>query len=187
MFEPGVSVPVGASVDEVNRARLPAKPLEALPLDRQRFSLSGRYISRVRSNATLRLEERLYRDSWTIMASTTDFRYLVDLNARMRIWPHAHVHVQSGANFYKRIYGATLNSDGSVSIPQFRTSDRELSPMLGLTGGGGLRYALTDPGGKITIALFTSGDVLYNYYLNTLYLKTRLAGYGTVGIEGDFE
>jgi hypothetical protein len=187
MFEPGVSVPIGASIDEVNRTRLPAKPLEQLPLERQRFTLSGRFISRIRSNATLRIEQRAYRDTWAIMATTTDIKYLVDVSPRLRIWPHVHVHAQTGTSFYKRVYGATANSDGSVSIPNFRTSDRELSPMLGLTGGGGVRYALTEPGGKVQIALFASADALFNYYLNALYIKTRLAGYGTFGIEGDFE
>ena len=27
----------------------------------------------------------------------------------------------------------------------------------------------------------------FNDYFNTLYLRTRLAGYGTIGIEADFE
>ncbi len=188
LFEPGVSVPVGASVDEVNAARLPAKPLEQLPLDRQRFQVSGRYIRRMGGGtSTLRLEERIYRDSWALMASTSDFRYLIDLNARFRVWPHVHFHVQNGANFYKRVYGATLNSDGSASIPIFRSSDRELSPMLGATGGGGLRYSLTEPGGKIDLAVYVSADALFNYYFNSLYIKTRLGGYGTVGFEAEFE
>jgi tetratricopeptide (TPR) repeat protein len=187
LFEPGVSVPIGASVDEVNRARLPAKPLEQLPLDRQRFNVSGRYVSRIRSNATLRLEERLYYDTWAIMATTTDARYMVDVSPRFRVWPHLHVHVQSGAQFYRRVYGATLNPDGSANIPEFRTTDRELSPMFGVTGGGGVRYALTDPGGKFQLAVFSTADVLFNYYINTLFIRTRFAGYGTIGIEADFE
>ena len=187
IFEPGVNVPIGASVDEVNRNRLPAKPLEQLPLDRQRFSLSGRFITRIGGKATLRIEERLYRDTWAITSSSTDARYLVDVNARFRVWPHLRVHAQSGTSFYNRIYGATLNSDGSATIPRFRTTDRELSPMFGITGGGGVRYALTDPGGKFQLAVFSSADVLFNYYINALYIRTRFAGYGTIGLEADFE
>lgn len=187
LFEPGVSVPAGASVDEVNQNRLPIKPLEQLPLDRQRYSVSGRYVSRIRSNATLRIEERVYRDSWALMASTSDVRYLIDLNPRLRIWPHFHGHVQTGAKFYRRVYGATLNSDGSAQIPAFRSNDRELSPMIGLTGGGGVRFALTDPASKFQLAVYSSADALFNYYLNTLYLRTRLGVYGTIGLEADFE
>ncbi len=187
LFEPGVSVPVGASADTVNRARLPVKPLEQLPLDRQRFSIGTRFIQRVRATTTLRLEERVYDDTWGIKASSTDARYMMDLSSRVRVWPHVRVHVQSAATFYKRIYGATLNSDGSATVPQYRTSDRELSTMLGATLGGGVRFALTDPASKLQLAIISTADGLFNYYTNTLYLRTRLAGYGTIGLEADFE
>jgi hypothetical protein len=187
LFEPGVSVPIGASPNAVNQARLPAKALESLPLDRQRFSLGARFVTRARATATLRLEERVYDDTWGIKASTTDARYMMDITSRLRLWPHFRFHVQSGATFYKRIYGATLNSDGSATVPEFRTSDRELSPMMGITGGGGARFLLTDPAGKIQLAIITSADGVFNYYLNALYLRTRLAGYGTIGLEAVFE
>jgi tetratricopeptide (TPR) repeat protein len=187
LFEPGVSVPVGASPNAVNLARLPAKALEQLPLDRQRFSVGARFIQRVRSTSTLRIEERVYNDTWGLKASSTDARYFMDLSQRFRVWPHGRVHVQSGTTFYKRIYGATLNSDGSATIPEFRTSDRELSPMFGITVGGGTRFALTSPGSKVQLAVVASADALFNYYLNALYLRTRLAGYGTLGLEADFE
>lgn len=187
MFEPGVSVPIGASADLVNAARLPIKPIEQLPLDRQRLALAGRYVYRMRSNATLRLEERIYTDTWGIKGTTTDARYLVDTSPRLRLWPHLHLHGQTGASFYSRIYGATLNSDGSALVPKYRSSDRELSPMLGITLGGGARFALTDPQSKFQFAIFSTVDALYNRYINTLYITDRLAVYGTLGIEADFE
>ena len=187
LFEPGVSVPVGASADAVNSARLPAKPLEQLPLDRKRFSVGGRFIQRTGATATLRLEERAYSDTWGIKATSTDARYMIDMSPRLRVWPHGRIHVQSGTSFYQRIYGATLNSDGSATIPQFRTTDRELSPMFGVTVGGGVRFALTDSAQKFQLAIVATADGLFNYYLNTLYLRSRLAGYGTIGLEADFE
>ncbi len=186
VFEPGVSVPIGGSVDEVNRNRLPFKPLEQLPLDRQRYTVSLRYVARVGGSATLRLEERLYNDSWNMRATTTDARYLVDVGKHLRIWPHAHVHAQTATEFYRRIYGATLNSDGSATVPQFRTSDRELSPMLGFTLGGGVRYAVTESP-QFELAFVLTADALYNHYFNSLYIQNRLAGYGTLGVEATFE
>jgi hypothetical protein len=171
----------------VNRARLPAKPLEQLPLDRQRFSVGGRYIRRIGGTATLRLDERLYFDTWGTKATTTDGQYLIDLTSRLRVWPHVHINAQTAATFYRRIYGATLNSDGSATIPEFRTTDRELSPLLGLTGGGGARIAATDPTSKLQLGFYATGDALFNYYVNSLYVRTRLAFYGTIGVEADFE
>lgn len=187
LFEPGVSVPAGASTGAVNSARLPAKALEQLPLDRQRFSVGVRYVVRTRATSTLRVEERVYDDTWGLKASSTDARYFVDVSPRLRLWPHARFHIQSGTTFYRRVYGATLNSDGSATVPEFRTSDRELSPMLGGTLGGGVRFALTGPGSKFQLAVVSTADGLFNYYFNALYLRTRLAGYGTIGLEADFE
>jgi hypothetical protein len=186
LFGPGVTLPAGASPAEVNAKRLPTKPLEQLPLDRQRFSIAGRYIRRFGDRSTLRIDERLYRDTWEITASSTDFRWLIDLQ-RFRVGPHVHVHAQSAAKFYRRIYGAVLVPDGLATIPRFRTTDRELSPMLGITLGGTGRLGLTSPEAKLKLGVFASVDALYNHYLDSLYVTDRLAGYGTMGIEGDFE
>ena len=60
MFSPTVAptVPKGASIDWVNANRLPERPLEQLPVTRQRFALTGRYAHRLEAS-TLRLEERV--------------------------------------------------------------------------------------------------------------------------------
>lgn len=187
MFGPGVLLPVGASVDEVNAKRLASKPLEQLPTDRQRYSVGGRYVRKMSPNQTLRIEERVYADSWVTFASTTDFRYLVDVSSRLRVWPHAHLHAQNGTVFYQRIYGATLQPDGSALLPVYRTTDRELSPMIGLTGGGGARLQVTDDNAKVGFALVASVDVLYNQYFNSLYLTNRLGSWATLGVEANFE
>lgn len=187
MFAPGQSVGIGASYDRVNEGRLAIKPLEQLPLTRQRYSVGARYIRRMNNKATLRIEERLYDDTWQIIASTTDLRYLYDMSERLRLGPHLHLHVQKAAVFYQRIYGATLNTDGSATIPLYRTTDRELSPMFGVTGGGNVRFALTDPTSKVQIGLIGSADAMFNYYLNSLYTRSRIATYGTVGVEVDWE
>lgn len=187
LFAPGINPPAGADYATVNSQRLPSKPLEQLPLDRQRFSVTGRYISRIRANATLRLEERLYMDSWGIKGSTTDVRYLVDMSPRVRVWPHFHFHIQNGGSFYQRVYGATARTADVITLPAFRTTDRELSPNFGVTLGGGGRIVLTDPTAKSQIALFGTLDALYNQYFNALYITNRIAFYGTLGVEADFE
>jgi hypothetical protein len=184
LFPQGVNPPAGASVDQVNSERLPAKPLEQLPLTRQRFSLGVRYIKRLGS-ATLRLEERIYDDTWSIKASTSDAKYMIDMSPRLRVWPHAHLHGQTQASFYQRVYGADLAAQQPV--PQYRTTDRELSPMVGATLGGGTRIAVTDPTAKFQLAFYATADGLFNYYFSALYIKTRFGLYGTIGAEVDFE
>jgi len=195
IFDQGVSVPVGASVDQVNDTRLSVRPLEHLPTARDRYALAGRYIRRIAGKATLRVEERLYTDSWSLRASTTDGRFMYDLTRRLMVWPHLHLHAQTGAAFYQRVYnvnclGACVNGsnpDGSVNLPANRTTDRELSTFISATGGAGSRIALTAPESKVQFGLSLQGDVMYTRYFNALFIKQRLAYYGTLGVDGEFE
>ena len=108
IFAPDVAatIPAGASATPVANTRLQARPLEQLPLERDRFALTGRLAWRGEST-TLRLEERGYADSWGLRASTTDARYFIDASRRFTIWPHARFHVQNGIDFWKRAYSAT--------------------------------------------------------------------------------
>jgi tetratricopeptide (TPR) repeat protein len=195
MFDQGVTVPVGASISQVNATRLAFRPIEHLPTERDRYALAARYALRMGSLATLRLEERLYTDSWSIRASTTDLRYMLELSRRLTVWPHGHLHAQTAAAFYQRVYNVICtgtcvnggNVDGSIDLPANRTTDRELSPFLSVTGGGGFRYALTPPDSKVQVGVSLLGDAMYSRYFNALFIKQRLAEYGTIGVDGEFE
>src|SRR5207302_9129024 len=91
MFAPGTDVPRGASIDSVMAARLPERTLEQLPLSRNRYALTLRMAHRFRAS-TLRLEERLYHDTWGIDATSTDARFLFDVARRVQLGPHVRVH-----------------------------------------------------------------------------------------------
>ncbi len=187
MFSPEIAARVtpGESVDAVNANRLPVRSREVVPRERDRFSAGARLNHRTGSG-TVRVEERLYSDSWGIKASTTDVKYLHDLGAHLRVWPHLRVHAQTAASFYKLAYPASINADGTLDVFQFRTSDRELSPMLSVTAGGGMRIALTSEGASTQYAVILSGEVMYSRYLKSLYIRSRAAVYGTLGFEADF-
>ncbi len=187
MFDPELVspyIPKGATVDLVNRTRLPVKPLEQLPTERDRFALGARYNKRL-GNATLRLEQRFYYDTWALKASSTDTRYMVDLSRHLRVWPHLRFHAQSGANFYQLAYSAAL-TPGGVVLPTFRTGDRELSPLITATAGGGLRLGLGNPEGEVKFGLTFVGDVMYTRYLKALYVTARTAVYGSLGFDVEF-
>ena len=131
LFAPGTAVPVGASIDVVNRLRLSARALEQLPLSRERYTGSLHLAHRFRAS-TLRVSERGYVDTWGLKATTTDARYLIDLGKRVEVGPHARVHAQSPVDFWQRAY--TLRS--GLDFPAIRTGDRELGPLVNLTAGG---------------------------------------------------
>jgi hypothetical protein len=189
MFDPSVAgrVPVGFTVDKTNQFRLPFRPLEQLPTERNRYALAGRVVKRL-GNATLRLEQRFYADSWETKASTTDGRYMMDLSRYFRVWPHLRLHAQTGTNFYNLAYAATVDSvSNGIALPTYRTGDRELSPLLTATAGGGTRIALSSPEASTQLAILVSGDFMYSKFLNSLFVTTRSAVYGTVGFEAEFE
>lgn len=188
MFDPenvAPFVPNGATVDLVNRTRLPVRPLEQLPTERNRYAAGARFNKRL-GNATLRLEERLYVDTWGLKASSTDGRYMVDLSRHLRVWPHARLHAQTGTNFYQLAYSAILDPNGEIILPTYRTGDRELSPLLTATAGGGVRLGLGEPEGNVKYGITFVGDVMYTRYLKSLYVTTRTAVYGAVGFDVEF-
>jgi Protein of unknown function (DUF3570) len=187
MFDQGVTVPAGATIGSVNANRLPIRPLEHLPTERDRYSLNGRYLLRVRARSTLRIDERAYYDSWSLKATTSDARWMYDVSKSLVVWPHAHLHAQTGTSFFQRAYTATLNPDGSIGLPADRTTDRELSPLITVGGGPGSRLALTPPENKIQIGLSLQADVMYSRYFDALFIKQRMAYYGTIGLDGEFE
>jgi len=107
-----------------------------VPTERDRYSVGFRLAKRltVPWNATLRLEERLYADTWNMFASSTDARYMVDASRFIRLWPHFRFHVQNGASFYK-LAGLDVNLRG-VSFKDVKVSTEtvEGKPVLVIEG-----------------------------------------------------
>jgi hypothetical protein len=184
LFDPSLieEVPAGLQAEAVDQARLPERAREQLPTDRQRFAGAGRIAHRF-SSSTIRVEERLYADTWGIIASTTDGMYLIDLDDRWRVWPHLRGHLQSGANFWQAAYGATRTPQG-LQIPALRTGDRELGPLIGITGGGGVRVAL---GAEKHFAMAFTADAVYTRFLDTLFILERLGAIGVLTAELEIE
>jgi hypothetical protein len=184
MFSSGVAatVPLGASIDWVNANRLPEKPLEQLPLSRQRYAITGRLGHRFETS-TLRLEERVYADSWLLVASTTDARWIFDLGRRFAIWPHAHFHVQSAVNFWQRAYVAS--SANGFDLPEFRTGDRELGPLRTVSGGGGIRAFLGSNADPQAWSVTLQGDAMYTDFLDDLYITNRTGVLGSLSFEAE--
>ncbi|MEO7111772.1 MAG: DUF3570 domain-containing protein, partial [Polyangiaceae bacterium] len=119
LFAQGTNVPLGASLEEVNSVRTSARPLEQLPLSRDRFAGTF-FIAHRFSGSTIRADERLYIDTWALKATSTDARYLVDLSRRVETGPHVRFHAQTAVNFWQRAY--TL--EPGFSYPALRTGDR---------------------------------------------------------------
>jgi hypothetical protein len=181
--ESAAKVPRGAAVDLVNRLRLPGRMAEQVPETRQRFALSGKLAQRGTST-TLLLDQRLYADSWAILATTSDLRWVIDASQRLFIWPHLRTHVQSGTSFWRRAYLADIG-DGSLSVPRYRTGNRELSPLWSQTMGGGARYDLGGSDPEVW-ALTLELEGTYTAYRDALYIRDRWAAFGALELDMRF-
>jgi hypothetical protein len=185
MFAPNIapSIPKGASIDLVNALRLHEKPLEQLPLSRRRAALTARYARRL-DTSTVRLEERFYNDSWGLVASSSDARWIFDLGRRFAIWPHARFHVQNSVSFWQRAYES--RSPTGWDLPEYRTGDRELGPLWTFEGGFGVKWYLGSQDEPDTWALQLTSDGMYTSFLDDLYIANRTAIMGALGLEGEF-
>jgi hypothetical protein len=184
MFSKQVAANVqnGASIDWVTLHRLPERPLEQLPLARQRYAITSRLAHRFETS-TLRLEERVYWDTWALVASSTDVRWIFDIGRRVSLWPHARFHVQDAVNFWQKAY--ISGPAPGWNLPEYRTGDRELGPLWTTTGGGGLRFYLGPNADPRTFSLSVTGDVLYTSFLDDIYLTSQTGALGALTVEGE--
>jgi len=181
-FDPEVAPTVspGASLDVLTRST--DASYEQLPLTRNRYALTARY-SRRFGGSTLRFMERGYSDSWGLLASTTDVRWIWDIGRRFAVWPHGRFHLQNGVNFWKLAY---VSQPGVFNLPVYRTGDRELSPLYTVMGGAGARVYLGSDAHPENWAIQISGDVMYTSFKDTLFVTSRVALLGAIGFEGSF-
>jgi hypothetical protein len=183
VFAPEVAaqVPRGAVPGLVHDTRGAAAALEQLPLTRDRYAVFGRYIRRFET-ATIRADERLYIDSWGLMASTTDARFLMDLSDKIRVGPHVRFHIQESVDFWKRAYSYTTTPAG-LSLPQLRTGDRELGGLFGVTVGGTARLQLIPD----LLAVTLEAQGIYTQFLDHIYVFDRIGVFTATTFELEVE
>ena len=184
MFSAGAAakVPDGASIEYVTAHRLAERPLEQLPLSRRRVAFSAKIAHRL-DTSTVRVEERIYDDTWGLKASSTDARWIFDLGRRWAVGPHGRFHVQSPVSFWQRAY---VSGPGpGWSIPEFRTGDRELGPLWTMTGGGTMKWYIGPSADTRAWAVGLQADVMYTSFLDDLYLTGRTAFLSALTLEAE--
>ena len=185
MFAPDIAprIEPGLVIEAVNFFREPERPLEQLPTTRKRLALAAQIAHRL-TDATIRGSQRFYIDTWGTKASTTDLRFMYDLLKELRIWPHGRFHIQSKADFYQLAYVLQRAPDGTPLIPQYRSGDRELGPLLSATVGGGARYEF---GERRELGLMLTGDFIYTRFLEHLFVLERFGLFGALVFDAELE
>ena len=183
---PGVAatIPAGASVEQVKSVNV-YSVAENVPTERNRFALSGRLAHRL-DGSTFRGDERLYEDSWGLLASTTDIHEYVDVGSRVTVWPHLRGHVQRGVDFWRRVYELVPNAGGGPpGIPNYRSGDREEGPLYTLTLGLGIQVRVAgDAHAPWTLSWQINGD--YTRFLDAIYISERFALFSALSLEASF-
>jgi hypothetical protein len=176
----------GESIDVVNKERAQPRPLEQLPLTRERLAVTARFGYRF-AHATLRIDERLYTDTWRLHASTTEARYIADLSRRWTLWPWVRFHAQTPVYFWNRAYVTHLGPDGSYTKPDYRTGDRELGPLANVGGGVGASFGIGSDNDPSSVTVQLHGGIIHTEFLDDLYVTSRTAGLSTLTVAGVFE
>ena len=179
LFAPGTQLPLGASAAVVTQS-LSARALEQLPLKRDRFSLSARLAHRF-TLSTVRVDERVYIDTWGLKASTLDGRFIFDVGRRLSLGPHVRLHGQTSVDFWQRAYALRPGSD----LPALRTGDRELGPLINVTGGGTIRYHVGPAANPRSWVLGVDLGLTSTHYLDDIYVTHRLSSIGALMMEVD--
>ena len=179
------NVPRGASVDFVNRFRLPGRTSEHLPDKRNRLALGARIAQRL-SGSTLILSERVYLDDWGLKASTTDLRFVIDVSRRVFLWTHLRAHVQSAVSFWHRAYVAALTPGEPMQLPSLRTGDREMSPLAAATFGAGMRWNVGSAVSPTAWSLVGQADMMTTTYSDALFIQNRQGYLGVFQVEAEF-
>ena len=177
-------VPVAAAIDDVNRARLPGRIGERLPETRQRAAASLRLAHRFRAS-TLTLLDRVYTDSWGQLANTTDLKWTFELSRRWSVWPHLRYHEQTGVSFWRRAYVGQVTA-GQVIAPEYRSGDRELSPLRTLTAGPGVAFDFGSPEPRALSATLEI-EGASTRFRDALYIDHRWAGFAVASFTARFE
>jgi hypothetical protein len=183
LFSPNAATQVvsGMSALAINPLRIGLTPLEQLPMSRQRWSLDGLILHRF-AQSTVRLEERLYVDTWGLKATTADAHYQIDLSESTRIGAHLRFHAQTGVSFWRLAYVAQSTSAG-YEVPALRAGGPELGPLFTPTEGLDLRIELSHHN---HLALSFAADVAETRFLDHLYLTERTSFLGATTLDAEF-
>lgn len=152
-------------LDNFDAYRLAARPSEEVPDRRYRHALAMRglrYVERI--DSSLRLDYRLYADSWGMWAHTVEAGWAKQLTDRWSLAGFTRFHRQTAADFWRRTYEVEPGQ-----VPRLRTADRSLSALWQSYSGVRGEFAGDSTHAYVEVA------GMYSRFLEFLYLDQRFA------------
>ncbi|MBM4362657.1 MAG: DUF3570 domain-containing protein, partial [Deltaproteobacteria bacterium] len=175
----------GESLARVNELRLPARLGERLPSRRLRAAVAGR-IARHLGPLVLSSSLRVEADEWERVTSTAELRILARPSRRLLVGPRLRGHAQTGVSFWRRAYVAEIDPEGAVTVPRYRTGDRELGPLTTAVVGAEAHLGLGPRRAPHDLRVGLLGDLWLTRFLDTLYLDDRRAVLAAAQFSGVF-
>ena len=115
----------------------------------------------------------------------TDVRVMIDVGSRLILGPHLRYHAQTAADFWQRAYQLSATHDGGVSLPTYRTGDRELSWLSTVTVGASARLRLT-AGLRSPWFLSFQLDAAQTRYPDALFVTRRRSLFSSLTLEAQW-
>lgn len=154
------------TLDTFDEYRLSVRPPEAVPDNRYRHAVALRglrYLPSLRSS--VRLDYRLYGDSWGVFAHTIEPAVYRALNETWRLNLWSRFHQQSSASFWQREYVVS----GPNAVPATRTIDRALTSSWHLTGGARFEWQ------REPFAFYFELAAMHSSFTDHLLIDSRFA------------
>ncbi|HTM20571.1 MAG TPA: DUF3570 domain-containing protein, partial [Kofleriaceae bacterium] len=161
---------VTLDLDTFGSYDLPERPPENVPDRRVRLSLFGRGLRWLGRAGALRVDYRIYGDTWGMTAHTAELGWAVPIAAGVTAELRDRLHVQTSVDFWRRVY---LVEDGT--LPRYRSLDRELSAYLADTATAGATWR------RGALAAYGELGLMWTRYHDFLLLDRRLALLAQVG------
>jgi len=127
---------------------------------------------------------RFYADSWLVTGHTAQLEGAASLlDERLMLRSDARASTQGAASFYRDSYQSDL---ATLTVPTYRTNDRELSGLLSLRAGGSAEWSWYDVGQLMRLAVDARLARAWYRYPNYPELPQRNAWIAGGGMHAEF-
>jgi hypothetical protein len=127
---------------------------------------------------------RFYADSWRITGHTGKIRSAISLlDERLILRNHVRLSSQDKASFYRSDYDLNV---AALTVPDYRTNDRELSGLFTVRVGGGAEWAWHSVGPLLRLAVGARLAHAWYRYPNYPELPARNAWLAGGGLDVEF-
>jgi hypothetical protein len=163
-------MPTSANFDAL---RLPMRPPENVPDTRIGHAIGVRFLQYLQPlDGSIRVDYQFYVDDWLVTSHLVELMLRTSFTSSLVLGLYARGYLQTAAFFWQRTYVV----DDPLSIPRWRSLDRDLSGYGSVTGGARVEWMPDELGGYLDVA------AMFTHWDQFLLLDDRLALIAQLGV-----